>query len=312
MDRFPDYFPISVGTLRGDKKISFDVYIRVGEKFILYCREGDSFEGQRLRRLKEKNLKELFVTKDQEVPYRLYLEENVEIAYSSGKPLEVRVEIIQGYNQSLAESMIKDFKPEVYNEAKSSCRRLNQFLMEDQRALPLFIALENENKDIAHHGVTVSTLAIYLAHALGMAERPLELLALGCFIHDIGHEDSNVDFRQPIEDIPADQLKLYKKHPLIGAEKVAALEPLDALVRSIILQHEEHADASGFPKKLAADEMDPLVLVAGLANAFDRLITFEGLKPKEALKSLLIKKLGAYPLDHFQTLQDLLKSTSCV
>ena len=51
-----DYVSIRVSTLRGDQKIDFNAYIKINEKMVLYLRRGDSFEGERLLRLKEKKL----------------------------------------------------------------------------------------------------------------------------------------------------------------------------------------------------------------------------------------------------------------
>ena len=56
-----DYTTIRVSTLRGDQKINFDAYLKIGEKMVLYVRQGDSFEGDRLKRLKEKKLKKMFI-----------------------------------------------------------------------------------------------------------------------------------------------------------------------------------------------------------------------------------------------------------
>jgi HD-GYP domain-containing protein (c-di-GMP phosphodiesterase class II) len=82
---------------------------------------------------------------------------------------------------------------------------------------------------------------------------------------------------------------------------------LDQLVLSIITQHEEHADGTGFPKGLHEKDMDPLVVIVAMANAYDRLICFAGRSPKDALKNLLIDKLGAFPLPVLQNLQAILK-----
>ena len=52
-----DYVSIRVSTLRGDQKIEFNAYLKINEKMVLYLRQGDSFEGDRLKRLKEKKLR---------------------------------------------------------------------------------------------------------------------------------------------------------------------------------------------------------------------------------------------------------------
>ena len=53
------YVPIRVSVLRGDQKIGFDAFLEVNSKYILYLRKGDSFEGARLDRLKEKKVKKI-------------------------------------------------------------------------------------------------------------------------------------------------------------------------------------------------------------------------------------------------------------
>jgi hypothetical protein len=63
---------------------------------------------------------------------------------------------------------------------------------------------------------------------------------------------------------------------------------------------------------VSGDDVDPMVLVVGAANAYDRFTTFQGLNPKGALKALLIDKDGAYPLKDLQTLQNILKSQKIV
>ena len=52
-----DFISMRVSTLRGDLKIDFDVYVKINDKMILYIRRGDSFEGPRLKRLREKKTK---------------------------------------------------------------------------------------------------------------------------------------------------------------------------------------------------------------------------------------------------------------
>ena len=72
-----DYTPIRVSTLRGDLKIPFDAYVRVAGKYILYLRKGDSFEGKRLNKLKEKKLRTMFIPFDSLKHYRSYMTENI-------------------------------------------------------------------------------------------------------------------------------------------------------------------------------------------------------------------------------------------
>ncbi|MCK6599017.1 MAG: hypothetical protein L6Q37_11685, partial [Bdellovibrionaceae bacterium] len=104
-----DHVSIRVSTLRGDQKINFDAYVKINDKFVLYLRRGDSFEGQRLKRLKEKKLKKMFILSGDESNYRQYLKTNIESAYdsTSSKDMESRAEIIQGEQQSNVEEVFE-------------------------------------------------------------------------------------------------------------------------------------------------------------------------------------------------------------
>jgi HD-GYP domain-containing protein (c-di-GMP phosphodiesterase class II) len=143
-------------------------------------------------------------------------------------------------------------------------------------------------------------------------KRLTHLMVLGAFLHDLDFASSNFDFRRPISSFTKEEMKEYRKHPFDGAQKVQTVGHMDILVKQIILQHEEHSDGTGFPKGLREDDMDPSVLLVGASNVYDRFVTFEAQEPKDALKNLLIEKMGAYQLPFLQQLQAMLKARGIV
>lgn len=313
----PDFIAIRTGSLAGDTPTTFDTYIKVGSRYILYCRNGDIFDPIRLMRLKQKNIASLYIQKADNVAYNIYLQANIERAYSFDKevPLEVRAQVVVGYNTELVEKLFENIgDPDVYREGRSSSSKLVDFICNEPQSIKAIMDVTNEDSNIAQHGVRVASLAVALANEMKLIDngRPIPMLALGCFLHDLEHAYTGFDCVRPIAFLTKEEFKEYKKHPLNGAAKVQALGHMDNLVQQIILQHEEHADGTGFPKGLTQDDMDPLILVAGAANAFDRLVTFEKQNPKDALKNLLIEKMGAYPLPMLQAMQRLLKEKGVI
>lgn len=305
-----DYVSIRVSTLRGDQKIDFNAYIKINEKMILYLRRGDSFEGDRLQRLKEKKLKKMFILTDEEVSYRNYLQKNIEIAYdnNSNKDIGTRAEIIQGAQQSNAEEVFENPENvESYNYAKDAAGKYVNFIMSNAQALNTVMNLENTDKNIAHHGVTVSTLAIALAQKLGMNDpKKTQLLTLGALLHDYGHYNTNINLVQPLDKMTGEDLVNWKRHPQAGAEKVQDKKHFDQAVINIIAQHEETSNGTG-PLGLREKDTDPLAVIVSSANAMDRLITFEGVPKAEAAKKLMIEHVGKHPLQHLQFLNDIIR-----
>ncbi|MNL43212.1 HD domain protein [compost metagenome] len=169
------------------------------------------------------------------------------------------------------------------------------------------MAIENTDKNIAHHGVTVATLSIALAQKLGITdEKKTQLLTLGALLHDFGHQTSNLDINRPLSAMSPEDLALYKRHPTDGAERVQDKKHFDQTVINIIAQHEETSNGTG-PKGLREKDMDPLAVIVSSANAMDRLITFENVPKAEAAKKLMIDHVGKHPLNHIQMLNDIMR-----
>jgi putative nucleotidyltransferase with HDIG domain len=308
-----DYVPIRVSTLRGDQAIDFDAFIKINDKFILYLRKGDSFEGDRLKRLKAKKLKKMFIVPDSESNYRTYLQRNIEMAYdkNSGKSLENRSEIIHGNQQSNAEAVMEHPENEaIYNETKDAAGKFVQFLeQEGPSSVATIMKIENVDQSIAHHGVTVSTLAIALAKQLNVTDpKLLQLLSLGALLHDFEHFHSGLSIARALKEFTEEEMKVYKTHPLVGAQKVQDKKHFDQTVINIIAQHEEYVDGKGFPNGLTESKMDPLAVIVASCNALDRVITFEGVPKKDAVRSLMISGVGKYPLNHIQILGNIMNS----
>lgn len=277
---------------------------------ILYLRRGDSFEGERLKRLKEKKLRKMYIVTDEEALYRSYLQKNIEMAYQdTNKDMQTRAEIIQGAQQSNTEEVFENPESaQSYAECKDAAGKYVDFIMNNSDALKSVMGIENTDKNIAHHGVTVATLSIGLAEKLGIKDiKKTQLLTLGSLLHDFGHHSSSLNLAQPLKAMNDVDKALWSKHPTDGAQKVQDKKHFDQTVINIIAQHEETLNGGG-PLGLHEKDLDPLAIIVSSANAMDRLITFEGVPKAEAAKKLMIEQVGNHPLNQIQMLNDILKS----
>lgn len=311
-----NYISIRTSTLRGDQKIGFNAFIKINEKMLLYLKKGDSFEGDRLKRLKEKKLKKMFILTDEEASYIDYLDKNINIAYNnnSGKSIQTRAEIIQGDQQSKTEELIEDLdNVNSYNSAKDAAGKYVDFILSNDQALSSIMNLHSIGHDIdqkiAHHSIAVATLSIALANKLGINDpKQIQLLTLGALLHDIGHFESTIDYTKAKKKMNPRELEYYLKHNKIGADKVRDKKHFDQTVINIIFQHEELIDGSG-PEKLKEEQIDPLALIVSTCNAVDRLITYQGIPKNEAVTALMMESPGSYNPQHCQFLDEILENS---
>lgn len=305
------FVPVRVNTLRGDLKINFDLYIALNSKHILYIRRGDSFEGERLKRLKQKRLKKLFITPEDEEHYRQYMQTNIEAAYDSNSNQSIanRSEVIQGLQETAAEAMFEAPQDKkTYEDTKEGMKKFVDFLTKEQDAIKNLLSFENMDQSLSHHGVSVSTLSVAIAQKINYTDpKNLNLLSLGALIHDIGHMKNNSPYATPIDKLNPEELKAYQSHVIDGASMVKDLPHLDQQVIQIIAEHHETASGDGFPLKLDQKKISPMAMIVSMANAFDRLVSFEKVPKAEAVKNFTLNNIGRYPLEHLNALKEIIK-----
>jgi len=312
MSKEQEFTPIRVSTLRGDLKLSFNLFIRVAGKHILYCREGESFEGSRLQRLKVKKIRQLFIMQDSESQYRQYLEQNINSAFDpkSDRPIEARAQIAHGLQQASTEEMMENPKSE--GQFKIFCQDTSRhilFLLRENEALRAILNVENTNQSIAHHGVNVASLNIAVAQTLGISDsNKIEILALGGLLHDIEHHHSGLDVAKSLTEFSDEEKKTYFEHPDLGADRVQHTGFYPQGVLKIIRQHHETIGGNGFPSNLRETELDDTTMITSVSDAYDRLISYQGHEQKSALKALMMEKVGALKLEYIQALGQMLKS----
>jgi HD-GYP domain-containing protein (c-di-GMP phosphodiesterase class II) len=309
-DNDSEYFPIRISTLRGDQVIPFDLFIKVAGKQILYCRQGDAFDGQRLARLKDKKIKQLYILAGKETDYRGYLSRNIQAAAAADIPFDKRVEVVQGLAQAATEEVLEEPTSKLHYEVfKEDTRRYVEFILKENEALRHVLAMPNPDANLAQHGVNVATIATCLAAQSGITDMSkLQLLAVGCLLHDLEHVHSGLNVARPLTKFNDDETVQYRSHPDAGVARVQNTQFYDQTVLKIMRHHHECTNGSGFPDGLKENDMDPLILFAGIADSYDRLITYEGMQPKDAVKQLLIEKVGLLPLNLIKGLGQLLRT----
>jgi putative nucleotidyltransferase with HDIG domain len=163
------------------------------------------------------------------------------------------------------------------------------------------------------HPLNVTVLALMLAKSLDMTAEDARQLGLAAVFHDIGKAEIPDRILLKTDPLTRAEQTLVEQHCEIGA-RLALQAGLSKQVASLILQHHEHADGSGYPKRLTGDQIDFLARLLVIVNTFDNLCNpvnpTAALTPYEALASmfstqrkkfdpdllkLFIKSLGVYP-----------------
>jgi putative nucleotidyltransferase with HDIG domain len=156
------------------------------------------------------------------------------------------------------------------------------------------------------HSVNVGFLAISMAKILFRNSNEHNLYELGCgfFLHDLG----KVQIDQAIINKPGrltdDEMNIMRKHPSIGFKILSDARQLSEECKTIVLQHHERYDGTGYPNKLRGDEIHLYGKICALADVYDALTSKrpyrEPLTPFDALVLMEIEMLNHFQKDLYR------------
>jgi len=142
---------------------------------------------------------------------------------------------------------------------------------EDQDLLPLLSdILEAKDRQLLNHSSRTSFYATLMAHRLNLTTAEQKSLAMGAFLHDIGHTSLPFYRFSDDQDLASHEAASCKEHPDTGARMILPLG-LPAEVGQIVLYHHERWDGQGYPHGLQGEGIPRLARIVGIAQAFDHL-----------------------------------------
>lgn len=154
-----------------------------------------------------------------------------------------------------------------------------QFLLElklhmDERAASSLLSLarniESRNHNGEGHCDRVSAFAVRLGEALLLPPEQIQALALGGILHDIGKVAVPDEILFKAGPLTAEEFEIVRQHPIVGEHICAPLKSFRHVL-PIIRHHHERIDGTGYPDRLAMDEIPLPARIMQIADVFDAL-----------------------------------------
>ncbi|MCA9835346.1 MAG: HD-GYP domain-containing protein [Trueperaceae bacterium] len=168
------------------------------------------------------------------------------------------------------------------------------------------LASEVEQKDgyTADHCHRLQRLSVRTAKALGLGSDEIFRLGLGALLHDLGKVKVPLEILNKPGKLNNEEWAVIKEHPLQGSKMLANTEL--EIAATIVAQHHERLDGSGYPFKLKGNEILTESYIVAVADTFDAMTTDrsyrKALSTEVALaeiKALADKKIPKEIIDAF-------------
>lgn len=280
-----EYSPISVHLLALMEKTPVDIYIRMSDnKFIKCINQSETFSAADKEKFLGKMIQELFVKKGHQQALV-----NDAIMTTTQKILERR-------NMPLADKMsaahaqlmgaIKNtgMTPELAAASKKMIQHSVELIMKSPMINDFWVGMNLMGEFPSKLYTLHSMLACGVLKKLNMdSEKIMFKLILSAYLQDITLDSIPLmeicdykEFLAKKDRFSEAEIKKFHDHPIKAAEIVSHFKEMPPDILRIILEQHEMPDGSGFPRKLKANQLEPVTCVFIVTGIFARHVLLEG------------------------------------
>ncbi len=237
--------------------------------------EGAIIRKEYIERLMELGITEIYITeKDTDTKEAAILKSDIEISIKE----KVR-DILERHTYHHNDELI---------ELNKTADSIIAIILKEDRVVEKVFDIKERSTDIYEHSISVCSMAILTSLKLKIDINKIHDIGVGCLLHDIGLRYTTADFfNRDIESLNQWELIEYKKHPVYGYTSLKKESWISELSKTIILQHHERLNGSGFPLKVK--DISTECQIVNICDNFDEMIcgiACKRVKVHEAVENL--------------------------
>jgi len=172
----------------------------------------------------------------------------------------------------------------IERERALAAEHMKKVLLQTVRAVSL--TLEMRDPYTAGHQRRVAQLAVAIGERMGLPPDMLEGLHTGALIHDLGKINVPSDFLSRPGKLSDAAFGVIKSHPDVGAEIVDGID-FPWPVATMIRQHHERLDGSGYPNGLKGDDIIVEARILAVADVVEAISSHRPYRPSLGLEAAL-------------------------
>jgi response regulator RpfG family c-di-GMP phosphodiesterase len=299
-----DFIAIKSHRLAPTHSLGADIYIRLApDKYLKLLRRDEHFEADDLER---------YITQKKITTFYVHSQQLTGVLQQKGEKLdqlinqkpEVDPEVARVAMDESCE-VIHDvvhrmgFTEQMQEVARKTVALAMQVMGTNPKLNDILKRLkQNEGKYLTSHSMMLGEVACAVAAQVGWKSAPTFLkLTLAALMHDLPLTDNKLARCESLAQAPPEQAQEMKLHPVRAAEYARQFKEMPPDVDTIIVQHHEQPDGSGFPRGLFHQHIAPLSIIFLIAEDFLHYYLDD---PNGSLKTFLALRKKRYCVGSFQ------------
>lgn len=195
------------------------------------------------------------------------------------------VNIQKNFLSALKRGAAKDLKP--IEDLASS---LIDSIFDNKDALSCLTLIKHTDAYLLEHSINCCILMGMMTQYLEYDRDTIEQASIGALLMDIGMSAIPDDIHYNADNLSSEDWDIIKEHIETGIQRVSQCGTISDIAMSIITQHHERVDGSGYPNGLKDNEISKFARIAAIIDAYDAMTSNRphksGITPTQALKRL--------------------------
>lgn len=280
-----NYLPIQSLDIEAELKIPFNLYVNLplNNKYILYRRAGGKIESDKFEKLSG-NFPNFFIEKKDYNEFVKYVALRLRDFVGSTDGSE-NLKLMTAAAKSILTSTMNQTDPAIARALLSNLNDitaviiesvLESSLMGSKKLFQKLSKLAEKGSHFQKHPVNVASLAVLITFGIGYSrEKILTDVATAALLHDLGLSRLPTKVIAAAHDVLtlsiSERPDLYR-HPELTLEILEEKNiPVSDLAKTIILQHHEEFNGSGYPGGLRGYTINELSQILRVADDVDQI-----------------------------------------
>jgi putative nucleotidyltransferase with HDIG domain len=201
------------------------------------------------------------------------------------------------------------------SDALPLVEEISSSVMRNPGALISLARLKTKDNYTYMHSVAVCALMVALARQLGMDVNETRKAGMAGLLHDVGKMAIPFDILDKPGKLTDEEFEIIKSHPVEGHKMLLEGRGVDEAALEVCLHHHEKVDGSGYPHRLAGDQISLFAKMGAVCDVYDAITSNRpyknGWDPAESLRKMaewskghfeerifqaFVKSIGIYPI----------------
>lgn len=246
------YFPVRIEDFLHSRNNSFNLYIKVNDKYVLITKSGQEFTQQRLAHFASKGLQLVYLNNEHFVKYTdmqfLIAKQVSQRPLDAARKAKIMTQLVGSVSKGVLANHINK---ETFGNALTSFEAFTQLSLQHHQIEKVLTQMIQASSDLSERSSQTALLSSMVATAWGWTSGKVQSrIILSALMCDIGLRDCAHLITKKRIDFTAAERQMYEQHPFNSFNSLKQIADIPTEISLVALEHHENALGMGFPQKL--------------------------------------------------------------